>query len=73
MAGFDVPLAKEAYGIPEGYEPVSAIALGYLGDPQTLSERLRQRELAPRQRKPLEEFVFSSSWNQTASLVASQD
>lgn len=36
MAGFDVPLAKEVYGIPEGYEPVAAIALGYLGDPQTL-------------------------------------
>jgi hypothetical protein len=34
----------ETYGIPEGYEPVAAIALGYLGDPSTLSERLKQHE-----------------------------
>ena len=58
MAGFDVSKAKEIYGIPSGYEPVAAIALGYFGDPQTLSEKLQQPENAPRTRKPLEEFVF---------------
>ncbi|HAX80143.1 MAG TPA: nitroreductase [Cyanobacteria bacterium UBA11372] len=69
MAGFDVPKARELYNIPEGYDPVAAIALGYLGDPETLSERLQQREFAPRTRKPLEEFVFSTTWNQASSLV----
>ncbi len=69
MAGFDVSKAKEVYSIPESYEPVAAIALGYLGDPQTLSERLQQRESAPRTRKPLEQFVFSASWNQVSPLV----
>ena len=73
MAGFDVAKAKQVYGIPEGYEPVAAIALGYLGDPQTLTERLQQRELAIRTRKPLETFVFSGSWNQVSPLIASQD
>ncbi|MBW4499150.1 MAG: hypothetical protein KME57_06150 [Scytonema hyalinum WJT4-NPBG1] len=48
-----------------------ANALGYLGDPQTLSERLQQRELAPRKRKPLEEFVFSNQWNQSSPMVNS--
>lgn len=70
MAGFDVPLTQQTYNIPEGYEPVAAIALGYLGDAQTLSERLQQRELAPRTRKPLESFVFSGSWNQPSPIVA---
>jgi nitroreductase len=28
MAGFDVTRARETYGIPEGYEPLAAIALG---------------------------------------------
>jgi nitroreductase len=65
MAGFDVSKARETYSIPEGYEPVAAIALGYLGDPQSLSERLLKRELAPRTRKPLSEFVFFNSWNQS--------
>lgn len=61
------------YNIPQGYEPVAAIALGYIGDPQTLSEKLLQRPNAPRTRKPLEDFVFSGSWNETSLLVTSQD
>ncbi|MBD2354285.1 nitroreductase family protein [Tolypothrix sp. FACHB-123] len=69
MAGFDAAKAKQVYGIAEGYEPVAAIALGYLGDVQTLPEKLQQRELAPRQRKNLENFVFSGSWNQVSPLV----
>ncbi|MBD2169258.1 nitroreductase family protein [Calothrix membranacea FACHB-236] len=73
MAGFDVAKAKEVYNIPDGYEPVAAIALGYLGDPQTLSESLQQRELALRSRKPLETYVFSGSWNQVSPVINSQD
>jgi len=65
MAGFDVAKARELYGIPEGYEPVAAIALGYRGDTQMLPENLQQRELAPRSRKPLKDFVFTRSWGQT--------
>lgn len=72
MAGFDVPLTRQTYNIPEGYEPVAAIALGYLGDAQALPDKLQQRELAPRQRKPLEDFVFSGSWNQTSPIVANK-
>lgn len=71
MAGFDVAKAKEVYSIAEGYEPVAAIALGYLGDPNNLSEKLQQRELAPRSRKSLEQFVFSGKWNQPAPIVKS--
>lgn len=69
MAGFNVPKAKEVYGIAEGYEPVEAIALGYIGNPETLSEKLLQREQALRTRKPLEEFVFSGSWKNASPLV----
>lgn len=69
MAGFDLPKARDAYSIPDGYEPVAAIALGYLGEPSSLSERLLQRELAPRTRKPLEAFVFSGSWEQPSAVI----
>ncbi|MBW4573968.1 MAG: nitroreductase family protein [Aphanothece sp. CMT-3BRIN-NPC111] len=71
MAGFDIAKARELFSIPEGYEPVAAIALGYLGDPQTLSEQLRERELAQSDRKPLEAFVFTGSWGQTSPLLNS--
>jgi nitroreductase len=58
MAGFDPDKVRELYDVPEGYEPVAAIAVGYAGDPATLPDSLRQRELAPRARKPVESFVF---------------
>ncbi|EKE97668.1 MULTISPECIES: hypothetical protein [unclassified Tolypothrix] len=35
MAGFDAGKVKGLYKIPQGYEPVAAIALHYPGDPQT--------------------------------------
>ncbi|MCS6327992.1 MAG: nitroreductase family protein [Nitrospira sp.] len=63
MAGFDVEKARADLGIPAGFEPVAMIALGYPGDPAILDERLRQRELAPRERKSAREFVAIGRWN----------
>ena len=69
MAGFSPEKVRQAFAVPEGFEPVAAIALGYPGDPTVLPEKLRQRELAPRSRKPLEDFVFSGRWGRTSPLV----
>ena len=69
MAGFDSAKARSLFGIPEGYEPVAMIAIGYLGNPQTLPESLQEQELAPRIRKPLTELVFSGKWNQPSDLA----
>lgn len=63
MAGFDVEKARADLKIPAGYEPVAMIAIGYPDDPAILDDRLRQRELAPRERKPVIEFVSSGMWN----------
>ena len=49
-------------GVPEGHEPLTMAAVGYRGDPATLPERLRERELAARTRKPLDSFVFGARW-----------
>ncbi|MDM9379559.1 nitroreductase family protein [Chlorogloeopsis sp. ULAP01] len=70
MAGFDVSKARELYSIPEGYEPVAAIAVGYPGNPEELPEQYQQREFAPRQRQPLETFVFTGSWGETSPVVS---
>lgn len=69
MAGFSVERARLLYGIPEEYEPVTLLAVGYLGDPDTLPAQRRQQELTPRTRKPLREFVFAGAWGRTAPLV----
>jgi len=71
MAGFSAVKAREVFSIPEGYEPVTAIALGYPGNADRLPEALRQRHTAPRSRRPLEQIVYSGTWGQTSPLVHS--
>ena len=63
MAGFDVEKARTDLGIPSGFEPVAMIAVGYPGDPAELSDYLREREMKPRERKPMTLFVSSGMWN----------
>ena len=62
MAGFHMEKARETYNIPADCEPMSAIAIGYPGDPETLPEDLRARELSPRSRKPQSDFAFTDKW-----------
>ena len=69
MAGIHVEKAREVYHIPEGYEAVAGIAVGYPGDPATLPEPLREREQALRARKPLESFVFTGRWGQASPVL----
>jgi nitroreductase len=69
MAGFDPHKAIEAFAIPNGWESIAAFAIGYAGDPQTLPESLRERELAPGTRKPLHEFVLSGQWGHAAPFA----
>lgn len=69
MAGFDAALARERLGIPEGYEPVAAMAIGYLGDPNELSPKLQAREAAPRERRPAREWAFEGRWGQPRSAA----
>ena len=71
MGGFDVARAREEFSIPEGYEPVAAIAVGYPGDPDELPDSLRARASAPRTRRELGEFVFAGRWGKTSSTVES--
>lgn len=70
MAGFDPEKARQTFGIPEGWEPLAAIAIGYPGNPDSLPPKLKDRELAQRSRKPIREFVMTGSWGHTAPFAA---
>jgi len=69
MAGIDPEKARKLFNIPADYEAVAGIALGYAGDPASLGDEMRKRELAPRQRKPLDSFVFAGQWGKSSPLV----
>lgn len=62
MAGFDREAARTGFGIPAGFEPLVAIAVGGPASPDALDGRLREKELAPRSRLGLDEIVFSDGW-----------
>jgi nitroreductase len=70
MIGILPDRARELYSIPEGVQPLTGLAIGYPDDPDALPETYRERDLAPRPRKALPEFVFGDRWGTPSSLVA---
>jgi len=69
MAGFDPEKARQVFGIPAGREAIAALAIGYPGDPASLPQPLKDREMAPRTRKPIAEFVMAGHWGHTAPFA----
>ncbi|NUT59413.1 nitroreductase family protein [Agromyces mariniharenae] len=59
MGGFDGARIAQAFGLADHLEVVSITAIGVLGDVDALPEPLREREVAPRMRKPLDELVVA--------------
>lgn len=70
MIGILPDRVRELYGIPDGYEAVTGIAIGYVGNPDQLPDKLKPRDLTPRMRKPLKDFVFGGKWGRASVLVA---
>jgi nitroreductase len=69
MIGILPDKAREIYQIPSGCEAWTAMAIGYKTDPAKLPDTLKQRDLTPRQRKPLPQFVFADRWGNPSPLV----
>lgn len=61
MGGIERDALQALPGVEDRFAPVSVIALGELGDATALSEKLQQREAAPRVRRPLAETVIASA------------
>lgn len=62
MGGYDRQKAIESLNIPDEYEPIVIMAIGYPGDPDSLSENLKLREEAPRERYTQDFFVMNKSF-----------
>lgn len=69
MVGILPDRARELFHIPEGVQPLAALAIGYAADPNALPEPFRDRDLAPRSRKSVAAFVFGDKWGATSDLV----
>jgi nitroreductase len=63
MGGFDADKARIAFGIPAEYTPMAMIAVGYQAEPDTIEfADIKDKELAPRTRKPLPQRFFEGGW-----------
>jgi nitroreductase len=69
LGGFNAAMAGELFHVPQEFRPVVMIALGYRGEAESLPEPLRSREALPRQRKPLEELLFSKVFGEKSNFV----
>ncbi|MFC2101827.1 nitroreductase family protein [Bacteroidota bacterium] len=69
MGGFSAEKLVELFEIPQGYKPLAVMAIGYYGDPDTLPEEMKEREIASRERKELKELVFSEKFGKTSQLL----
>lgn len=57
MAGYDAGGVKEALDIPDEYHVLCVISLGYEGPIDSLDERTRKKDEAPRTRKATGEII----------------
>lgn len=62
MGGVHLEKIRKTYGIPAAYQPVVALALGYLGQPTELPSDLAAKEESARTRLPLGEIAFRGAW-----------
>jgi nitroreductase len=69
MIGILPDRARELYRIPEHSEALTALAIGYAADPESLPEALAAGDRAPRSRKRLSEFVFAGAWGVRSEIT----
>lgn len=61
MAGFDQEKGRTELGVPEDFRLEAAVVIGKIGDPATLPDALREREV-PSDRKLLEEVAYPGNF-----------
>ncbi len=73
IAGFDPSKIKTAFHIPDAYIVITIVAVGYPGDDASLSEKHRELEHSPRNRKDESEVICYNTWKLDASEKPHKD
>ena len=73
MGGVDGSAAREAFDLPEAYEPVVMLAVGSSGQPEDAPPGITERDPSARSRRPLEATVFAETWGEGAGWELSED
>ena len=63
MGGFDKEQAARVFAVPDRYEPMAMIAVGYQLPLESISEEQKERELKERARRPIGDNFFDGTWD----------
>ncbi len=66
MGGFSREKIKEEFSVPQGFEPIAVLAVGYFDETKSLPAAIRKR-------KPVKDFVFESHWGISSQLTGIED
>lgn len=66
MAGYSVEKVRNYLKLPDDIEPIAMMAVGYIGQGDTLSPELLKRDEVRRPRKSVNEFTFRNSLSDPA-------
>lgn len=63
MGGFDPAAVIKAFQVPDGWDPIAAIAVGTQGQADAIEvDKMREMETAPRARQELGTKFFAGAW-----------
>ncbi len=68
MGGFSKEKAVELFHIPGDHKPIAMMAFGYQGSPDSLKPDFADMERQPRERKAIDELVFSDRFGKPAGI-----
>lgn len=66
MAGYSVEKVKDYFKLADDIEPVAMMAVGYLGDGNSLTPELLKRDEKRRPRRSITEYVYKNSFSKRA-------
>lgn len=69
MGGFDASKAATLFSVPEGFEPLTAFAMGYKGDPSLLKDNFEKMERSERERISPHEMIFENSFGKAVDWI----
>jgi len=69
MAGVLHDKIRETYAVPEDTDVICGFGLGYQGEASLLPDELAEREVAPRVRQGLTDFVFTGKFGSTSPII----
>lgn len=68
MIGILPEKVRDIYQVPDGVQPLTALAIGHAEKLAGFPAHLQERDASPRQRRELEETLFSGTWGEPASF-----